>query len=111
VPDKKYFEPTVQALNSNNVAAYAFDLTPPAVEHTLSDSLNKLAVETGGRYFFNVTNYSTPLDQVSQENNGYYLLSYQSENTEGRSGFQQVEVKVKNPEFRVKARRGYELGK
>lgn len=111
VPDKKYFEPTVQALNTNNVAAYAFDLTPPATEHTLSDSLNKLAVETGGRYFFNVTNYSTPLDQVSQENNGYYLLSYQNENPEGRTGFQQVEVKVKNPEFRVKARRGYELGK
>lgn len=111
VPDQKFFEPTVRALNSNNVAAYAFDLTPPAVEHTLSDSLNNLAIETGGRYFFNVTNYSTPLDQVSQENNGYYLLSYQSENPEGRSGFQQVEVKVKNPEFRVKARQGYELGK
>ena len=111
VPDKKYFQPTVEALNASNVAAYAFDLTPPAVEHTLSDSLNKLAVDTGGRYFFNVTNFSTPLDQVSKENNGYYLLSYQNENPGGRSGFQEVEVKVKNPEFRVKARRGYELGK
>jgi VWFA-related protein len=111
VPDKRYFEPTVQALNSNNVAAYAFDLTPPAVEHTLSDSLNKLAVDTGGRYFFNVTNFSTPLDQVAQENNGYYLLSYTSEQPAGKSGFQEVEVTVKNPEFRVKARRGYEYGK
>jgi VWFA-related protein len=111
VPDKKYFQPTIEALNSNNVAAYAFDLTPPGVEHTLSDSLNKLAVDTGGRYFFNVTNFSTPLDQVSQENNGYYLLSYQSEQPAGRSGFQEVEVTVTNPEFRVKARRGYEYGK
>jgi VWFA-related protein len=111
VPDKRYFEPTVQALNSNNVAAYTFDLTPPAVEHTLSDSLNKLAVDTGGRYFFNVTNFSTPLDQVAQENNGYYLLSYTSEQPAGKSGFQEVEVTVKNPEFRVKARRGYEYGK
>lgn len=111
VPDKKFFQPTVEALNSNNVAAYAFDLTPPAVEHTLSDSLNKLAVDTGGKYFFNVTNYSTPLDQVSKENNGYYLLSYQSDQPAGKTGFQQVQVTLTNPEFRVKARQGYEYGK
>lgn len=111
VPDKRFFEPTVQALNANNVAAYTIDLTPPAVEHTLSDALNKLADDTGGRYFFNVTNFSTPLDQVAQENNGYYLLSYTSEQPAGKSGFQEVEVKTANPEFRVKARRGYEYGK
>jgi VWFA-related protein len=111
VPDKRYFEPTVRALNANNVAAYTIDLTPPAVEHTLSDSLNKLAIDTGGRYFFNVTNFSTPLDQVAQENNGYYLLSYSSEQPAGKSGFQEVQVKTTNPEFRVKARRGYEYGK
>ena len=111
VPDKHFFEPTVRALNANNVAAYTIDLTPPAVEHTLSDSLNKLADDTGGRYFFNVTNFSTPLDQVAQENNGYYLLSYTSGQPAGKSGFQEVEVKVTNPEFRVKARRGYEYGK
>lgn len=111
VPDKRFFEPTVQALNANNVAAYTIDLTPPAVEHTLSDALNKLADDTGGRYFFNVTNFATPLDQVAQENNGYYLLSYTSEQPAGKSGFQEVEVKTANPEFRVKARRGYEYGK
>jgi len=111
VPDKRYFEPTVQALNASNVAAYTLDLTPPAVEHTLSDSLNKLADDTGGRYFFNVTNFSTPLDQVAQENNGYYLLSYTSDQPAGKSGFQEVQVKLTNPEFRVKARRGYEYGK
>jgi VWFA-related protein len=111
VPDKRFFEPTVQALNANNVAAYTIDLTPPAVEHTLSDALNKLADDTGGRYFFNVTNFSTPLDQVAQENNGYYLLSYTSEQPAGKKGFQEVQVKTSNPEFRVKARRGYEYGK
>ncbi len=111
VPDKRYFEPTVRALNASNVAAYTLDLTPPGVEHTLSDSLNKLAHDTGGRYFFNVTNFSTPLDQVAQENNGYYLLSYRSEQPAGKSGFQEVEVDTTNPEFRIKARRGYEYGK
>jgi len=111
VPDKRYFLPTVDALNANNVAVYSLDLTPPAVQHTLSDSLQKMSDDTGGRYFFNVTNFSTPLDQISKENNGYYLLSYQSEQPAGKSGFQNVTVTTNNREFRVKARKGYEYGK
>ena len=111
VPDKRYFLPTVDALNANNVAVYSLDLTPPAVEHTLSDSLQKMSDDTGGRYFYNVTNFSTPLDQISKENNGYYLLSYQSEQPAGKSGFQNVTVTTANREFRVKARKGYEYGK
>lgn len=109
-PDKRFFEPTVQELNDNNVAAYMIDLTPPGTEHTLSDALNKMADDTGGRYFFNVTNYSTPLDQITQENNGYYLLSYSTERPAGKTGFQRVEVKTVNPEFRVKSRQGYTYG-
>ena len=111
VPDDRYFKPTIRALNDNNVAAYTLDLTPPATEHILSDALNHLSDETGGRYFFNVTNFSTPLDQVSKENSGYYLLSYQSDQPAGKSGFQEVEVKTTNPEFRVRARKGYDYGR
>ena len=93
------------------MAVYSLDLTPAAVEHTLSDSLNLMSNDTGGRYFFNVTNFSTPLDQIAKENNGYYLLSYQSEQPAGKSGFQNVTVTTTNREFRVKARKGYEYGK
>lgn len=110
VPDKVHFEPTMRALNANNVAAYTIDITPPGTEHTLSDALNNMASETGGRYFFNVTNFSTPLDQIAQENSGYYLLSYQTERMAKASGFQQVQVTTTNPEFRVKTRRGYGYG-
>jgi len=110
VPDKRYFLPTVDVLNANNVAVYSLDLTPAATQHTLSDSLQKMSDDTGGRYFFNITNFATPLDQISKENNGYYLLSYQSEQT-GKPGFQNVTVTTTNREFRVKARKGYETGK
>jgi VWFA-related protein len=111
VPDKRYFLPTEDALNANNVAVYSLDLTPPAVEHRLSDSLNKMSDDTGGRYFFNITNFSTPLAQIAKENNGYYLLSYQSDQPAGKTGFQEVSVTASNPEFKVKARKGYEYGK
>jgi VWFA-related protein len=111
VPDDRYFRPTVRALNDNNVAVYSLDLTPPAVEHTLSDALNLMSKDTGGRYFFNVTNFSTPLDQVAKENSGYYLLSYESRQAAGKQGFQDVQVTTTNPEFRINARKGYEFGK
>jgi VWFA-related protein len=110
LPDPRYFEPTVRALNGNNVAVYALDLTPADTEHSLSDILNRVANDTGGRYYFNFTNFATPLGQLAKENNGYYLLSYSSEQPAGESGFQAVEVKTANPEFRVRARRGYEYG-
>ena len=109
-PDTRYYPDMIHALNDNNVAVYPIDLTPAGGEHTLSDTMNLLALDTGGRYFFNFTNFSTPLAQVTQENNGYYLLSFTAEKPAGKSGFQEVEVKTTNPEFRVRARKGYEYG-
>ena len=72
--------------------------------------MNQLADDTGGRYFFNFTNFITPFEQVAQENSGYYLLSYRLERPAGKSGYQPVQVKTTNPEFKVRARRGYEYG-
>ena len=47
---------------------------------------------------------------MAQENSGYYLLSYRLERPAGKSGYQPVQVKTTNPEFKVRARRGYEYG-
>jgi len=110
LPDPRYYDETAHALNDNNVAVYPIDLTSAGNQHTLSDSLNLLAADTGGRYFYNFANFSTPLQQVAQENSGYYLISFRSEKPAGKSGFQEVEVKTNSPEFRVRARKGYEYG-
>jgi len=111
MPDKRYFIPTTEALNSNNMAVYPVDLWPPGqISHTSDDVLNLLAAETGGRYIFNVNNFTNALGDISAENNGYYLLSYRSEHPAGSSGFQKVEVRTTNPELKVKARQGYEWG-
>jgi VWFA-related protein len=110
-PDPRYYPPTMKALNTDDVAVYTVDLWPAgSTNHPLSDALNQLAADTGGRYLYNFTNFRTVLEQVSKENNGYYLLSYRSEHPAGSSGFQKVEVKTVNPEFRVKAREGYSWG-
>lgn len=109
-PDQRYYPKMVNALNDNNVAVYTIDLVPAGTDHTLSDAMNQLANDTGGRYFFNFTNFTTPLREVTEENSGYYLISYRRERPAGESGFQEVEVKTSNPEFRVRARKGYAYG-
>lgn len=110
LPDQRRYPEMSRALNDNNVAVYTIDLTPAGTEHTLSNFMNQLASDTGGRYFYNFTNFTTPLEQIADENSGYYLLSYRSEKPAGAKGFQEVRVKTNNPEFRIRARKGYDYG-
>ena len=108
--DVRYYDPMMETLNDNNVSAYIVDLSPNTVEHAMSDPMNRLATETGGRYFFNFVNVQTPLSQIADENNGYYLLSYQSSHPRGETGYQKVTVRTTNPDFKVKTREGYVYG-
>ena len=83
----------------------------PAGVSTLENGLSLLSADTGGRYFFNFANFETPLRQVIEENNGYYLLSYSASNPAGESGYRKVKVSTANPNFVVKGREGYAFGK
>ena len=109
-PDPRYYPDMERALNQNNVAVYALDMVPSSVEHTMSHALNQIADETGGRYYFNFTNFIVPLRQIAEENTGYYLLSYRSTHPAGESGFQRVKVTTTNPSFKIRAREGYVFG-
>lgn len=110
VPDPRYYPEMADALNDNNVAVYGIDLAPAGTVHPLASSINQLAVDTGGQYYATFNSFSTPLKQIGEENSGYYLLSYQSEQPAGKSGFQDVQVTTTNPEFKVRARKGYAFG-
>jgi VWFA-related protein len=109
-PDPRYYYDMVETLNENNIAVYAIDTTPPEVSHTLENALNSVANDTGGKYYFNFTNFITPLRQVADENTGYYLLAYKATHPAGESGYQKVQVKTTNPSFKVRAREGYLYG-
>ncbi len=113
VPDSRYYSPMVHALNDANVAVYGIDMIPSSpdgglLDNTLGNALSSLAADTGGRYFYNFVNFLTPLEQVADDNSGYYLISYRSTHPAGTSGYQKVEVQTKNPDFQVRAREGYE---
>jgi len=110
-PDVRFYPPMMHALNASNVAVYALDLVPAGIIHPLANAMNQLAQETGGEYYFDFTNFGTPLKEVAKENNGYYLLSYAATHPLDKTGFQKVTVQTTNPEFKVKAREGYEYGR
>lgn len=109
-PDSRFYEPTVEALNDNNIAVYPLSVMPQGSRHTLEHSLNSLASETGGVYYRQYTSFTTPLGEIADENGGYYLLSYQVRKETGESGFQRVKVRISNRELVVRARKGYLYG-
>ena len=109
-PDARFYRPMVDTLNDNNLAVYPLSVMPQGSRHTLEQSLQSIASDTGGLYHRQFLSFTTPLEIIAKENSGYYLLSYESRQKAGESGFQRVKVKVRNPELRVRARRGYLYG-
>lgn len=114
-PDPRYFPDLVQGLNDANVAVYAIDLVPFSPfgslrTNVLGNSLSHLASETGGRYYYHFASFQTPLEQMTEQTNGYYLLTYRSRHPAGESGYQDVTVDTVNPRFHVQAREGYRYG-
>ncbi len=115
LPDERYYPPLMETLNDNNVAVYAISLIENVADETaaqgvLGNSLSLLANDTGGRFYFNFANFRDPLRQVAEDNNGYYLLSYSARHPAGSRGYQEVQVSTRNPEFKVRARKGYRYG-
>ena len=114
VPDPRYYPPMEQALNNGNVAVYTINtLGATRGGNTLvgiTDSLSSISNDTGGRYYSNFINVKTPLRQVTEDNQAYYLISYRTEYDIGDSGYREVEVQVDEPDAKVRSRNGYRYG-
>lgn len=109
----RYYEPMIEALNSANVTVYAMNLLRgdssdmPAIHQTL----DLITSDTNGDYYRYPVAFEPLLKKIEQVNNGYYLLSYGARHPKGTTGFQKVDVSIRNhPEFKVKAREGYTFG-
>lgn len=107
--DQQRYPPMQHALNDHNVAVYPIDLTPVEVRHLQGHLLQRLALDTGGLYMRSFNSFLTPLQQISQENVGYYLIGYRSEHPT-TEGYQPVEVRARDSRVRLRARKGYRYG-
>ncbi|MEL7061772.1 MAG: VWA domain-containing protein [Acidobacteriota bacterium] len=108
-PDQRYYPSMLHALNDANMAIYPIHLTQN-VRTPQSNFLNRIADDTGGDLIDAFTSYFTPLREIGEETNGYYLLSYQAEHPAGSSGYREVQVATRDPSLNIRARRGYTYG-
>ncbi|HEX8618561.1 MAG TPA: VWA domain-containing protein [Thermoanaerobaculia bacterium] len=107
----RYLDPALESLNAANVSVYGVQLQNNAPAATyVHQRLSELSESTGGRYFQFNTNFRNAVNNVEETNAGYYLLTYRSKQPRGATGFQKVNVSLRNPEFRVVSRSGYQLG-
>lgn len=107
----RYLDPALESLNAANVSVYGVQLQRDVDTSPLfHQRLGEISDVTGGRYFRMNLSFQPALEQIEQTNSGYYLVTYRSPHPRGEKGFQKVDVSVKNPEFKVIARSGYEFG-
>ncbi len=101
------YQPMIRALNAANVTVHSVALFENNTSSPREQTLARIANETGGDYYTNVVSFTTPLTRMEKESSGYYLLTYRIRKPEGEHGYQQIDVDVRNPEFKVRAREGY----
>lgn len=71
------------------------------------ESLNYLAVETGGRLFKDSNDLRVALSEISEMTSRYYILGYQPEDLERAGRFHTLKVKVRRKGARVSHRAGF----
>ena len=108
----RFLDPALESLNAANVSVYALQLQREvSLDPVFHPRLEELASSTGGNYYRFNTSFEPALDRIDDANAGYYLLTYRARKPRGESGFQKVEVSVRNhPELRVNSRSGYQFG-
>ena len=72
------------------------------------DSLNALAVDTGGRFLRNNNDIKHLLNNLLEENSEYYMLGFQPDDDKWDGKFHKIKVTLRNrPDLTVITRKGY----
>lgn len=72
------------------------------------EALNRLAIETGGKFYRNNNDIKRGLVNLLEENSAYYLLGFQPEDSKWDGKFHKLKVVVKGrPDLTVATRKGY----
>lgn len=102
---------TLTLLKASPVTVYAIGFVQNAGSHrqALQMTLRQLTETTGGQAFFPSTMQQVEgaYDKVLAEIQGQYHLGYVPGNPASDGAWRKVEIKVRRPETRVRARKGY----
>jgi len=69
-------------------------------------SLRELSDDTGGFAVVNKDDFSTAFDRIVRDNSSYYAMAYYPPSDKAGK-FHKIEVRVRRPDLRVRARQGY----
>jgi VWFA-related protein len=73
----------------------------------LADATNSLAADTGGLLIRNENNFGRAMTRIADDAEKCYVVTYQAPNSTYDGKFRRIEVRVKRPGLKVRARRGY----
>src|SRR5260370_8432141 len=74
---------------------------------SMEDTLERAAVDTGGKYFHDRNDIDRAISQSLQESGSYYMLGYYPSQKKWDGKFRQVKVSVDRAGLQVRHRRGY----
>jgi VWFA-related protein len=74
---------------------------------TSQNSLHVLAEETGGFAAVDSNSFASAFERIVDRNSRYYVLGYRTPEHPHDGAFHAIEVRLKRPGLRVRARRGY----
>jgi Ca-activated chloride channel family protein len=102
---------TVNLIKASDITVYAIGLvdnTGSARQH-LQMTLRQLVDASGGQAFFPTAmkDVEAAYEKVLAEIRGQYHLGYLPSNTTADGAWRKVDIKVKRPDLRVRARKGY----
>jgi VWFA-related protein len=72
-----------------------------------SEGAESVALDTGGFALRNPSDLEGGLQRIARESRAYYLIGYSSTNPRRDGKFRKLEVEVRRPDVRVRARKGY----
>jgi VWFA-related protein len=104
------FRLLLTASSQANVSFYPIDvggLRTAAPVGGAIDTLRTMAESTDGFAVVGTNDLTGAVRRIEQDLSAYYLLGYYSSNPTPNGRFRQIEVKVKDPDVRISARRGY----
>ncbi len=71
------------------------------------ETLASLATDTGGRFFYDLNDFTPAFTEVQRENSSYYLIGYTPSNTRSDGRFRHIRVDVDRQGLKIQARPGY----
>ena len=89
------------------VAARGLAVNPASGLPVGWESLQVMSQETGGRAIVAFNDLTEPFRKIVEDSSAYYVLGYYGSGVKPDGGFHDITVRVKRPNLKVQARKGY----